>query len=84
MSYSFATNFGKSAFGSIVESKTAGEYILNKKATTTYCYPKICPVPTIKNVNTEGNLLLKRKSEYLNTYENIITFNKTNLYVNIT
>jgi hypothetical protein len=82
-SRAFTGNSGKSSFGTFIESQTAGDYILNKKAKVTYCNPILCPIPTIKNVDSEGNLLLKRKSEYLNTYGLTATLNKSNLSVNL-
>jgi len=57
---------GREAFGVFKESQDAGEYILNKKATTTFCKPNICKGN--KKIGTQGNLLLLNKSNKLKYY----------------
>jgi hypothetical protein len=71
----------KKAFGVISPSQNAGDYIYNKKTKATYCVSnqKMC-VPNV-NVETQGNLLLFKKSKILNRCIN--TIDKTNLYINL-
>ena len=69
------------AFGQFREPNNAGDYILNKKAKTTFCGANMC-TPSI-TVNTQGNLLLLKKSNALKYYNCINSFNKANLNINL-
>jgi hypothetical protein len=77
MRHSFQTNSGKSTFGTFKESQTGGDYIYNKKAKATYCSGNIC-VPA----NTQNNLLLLKRSNYLNYYA-CSNINTSNLNINL-
>jgi hypothetical protein len=79
----FAQNSGKRTFGNFFENQTAGDYILNKKAKTTFCNPNICPITSNKTVQNESDLLLLKKSIYFTTYGNSVFFNKNNLNINL-
>ena len=69
------------AFGQFNEPNNAGDYVLNKKAKTTFCGANMCS-PSI-TVNTQGNLLLLKKSNSLKYYNCINSFNKADLNINL-
>jgi hypothetical protein len=81
MSRSFKSYSGKSAFAEVQEPMDAGEYILNKKASTTYCKPNVCQ-PN-RNIGSESNLLTLKKANALLFNSFIDNFNKSELYVNL-
>jgi hypothetical protein len=81
MAHSFKTNPGKSSFGVFSEPLEGGEYILNKKAKTTYCAPNNC-TPRVR-VGSESNLLLFRRSSRLSLYPCKNSINKANLCINL-
>ena len=56
----FKPYMGKNTFGELKESKEAGEYILKKKAITTFCSPNVC-TPS-RTVVTQSNRLLLKKA----------------------
>ena len=56
MSRPFKSYSGKSAFGQVNEPLEGGEYILNKKAKSTYCSPNICHPKN--NIGSQSNLLM--------------------------
>jgi hypothetical protein len=72
---------GKSAFGLFSEPQTAGDYLYDKKAKTTFCLANKC-IPSRK-VNTESNLLLLNRANNLKYYPCKNFFNKANLNVNL-
>lgn len=72
---------GKSAFGVFSEPQTAGDYLYNKKAKTTFCLANKC-IPSRK-VNTESNLLLLNRANNLKYYPCKNFFNKANLNINL-
>ena len=76
MARAFNTNSGKPAFGVLKEPNTAGDYIYNKKAKTTFCPQENC-VPC-NNFPTQGNLLLAKKNSY-----NKKLINTSNLDINL-
>ena len=80
MSRSFKTYPGRPTFEVYNEPLDAGEYIKNKRALATFCGANVCK-PS-RAVNTQGNLLLLNRANYLNYYScgNIDT---TNLYINL-
>jgi len=80
MAHSFKTYPGRPAFEVYNEPLDAGEYIKNKKAIATFCGANSCK-PSIK-VNTQSNLLLLNKANYLNYYS-CGDIDTTNLYVNL-
>ena len=77
----FKPYMGKNTFGVFKESNEAGEYILNKKAITTFCNPNIC-VPS-RTLLTQSNRLLLRNANniYFGISKN--TYNTSNLNVNL-
>jgi len=81
MSNSFKSSSGKAAFGRFSEPQTAGDYIYNKKAKTTFCLANKC-IPS-KTVNTQGNLLLLNRSNKLKYYPCVNAINKANLNINL-
>jgi hypothetical protein len=81
MAHSFKTTSGKASFGVFSEPQTAGDYIYDKKAKTTYCLANKC-VPN-KSINTQSNLLLLNRANKLKYYPCVNFFNKANLNVNL-
>ena len=81
MAHSFKSSSGRSAFGVFSEPQNAGDYTNNKTAKTTFCLANKC-VPS-KTVNTQGNLLLLNRSNKLNYYRCVNSFNKANLNINL-
>jgi len=81
MAYTFNTPPAKPSFGVFNESLQAGEYILNKKATTTFCNSNIQPKSPI--VQTQGQYLLLNQAKILNNFCSITPFNKSNLNMNL-
>jgi hypothetical protein len=69
------------AFGGFFEPLEAGEYILNKKARTTYCVTNNCP-PRVK-IGSQNNLLMFRRSNRLSVYGCKNAINKANLNINL-
>jgi hypothetical protein len=81
MSRPFNLYMGKNTFGVLNESQEAGEYILNKKASATFCSPKIC-IPS-RTVQTQSNRLLLRHANriyYSSCYD---PYDKANLNINL-
>jgi hypothetical protein len=78
---SFTKTAPTRTFGQFKEPDDAGSYILKKKAKTTFCGANMC-TPSI-TVNTQGNLLLLRKSNALKYYNCADRFNKANLNINL-
>jgi hypothetical protein len=68
-------------FGEFNEPDDAGNYILNKKAKATFCGANVC-TPSV-TVNTQGNLILLKKSNLLKYYNSTNSFNKANLNINL-
>ena len=81
MANSFKTIPARPTFGVFYESNNAGDYILNKKARATFCGGNRCK-PSI-SVNTQGNLLLLKKSNFLNYYQCTNNVNTSNLNINL-
>ncbi len=77
----FKPYMGKNTFGVLKESQEAGQYILNKKATTTFCNPNVC-VPS-RTVASQSNRLLLRKANriYFDIFQN--PYNTSNLNINL-
>ena len=77
----FKPYMGKKTFGVFKESQDAGQYILNKKATTTFCSPNVC-VPS-RTVASQSNRLLLRKANriYFGICQN--PYNRSNLNINL-
>ena len=81
MAHSFRSSSGKSTFGRFNEPIEAGEYIHNKKATTTFCAANKC-VPSRTTIS-QSNLLLLNRANKKKYYPCVNFFNKANLYVNL-
>jgi len=81
MSRTFQTPAANKTFGQFKEPDDAGNYILNKKAKSTFCSANNC-IPS-KTVVTQGNLLLLRNSNNLKYYSCSSSFNKANLNINL-
>jgi hypothetical protein len=81
MSRTFTSPTANKAFGQFKESNQQSDYIINKKAKTTFCGANIC-TPSVK-VNTQSNLLLLNRSNNLKYYNCNNSFNKANLGVNL-
>ena len=81
MSRPFKSYSGKSAFGQVNEPLEGGEYILNKKAKSTYCSPNICH-PN-KNIGSQSNLLMLKKANTLKFNPFLSNFDKSDLYINL-
>ena len=81
MAHSFKSLSARATFGVFNESNDAGAYILNKKAKTTFCAANNCTAGT--KVNSQGNLLLLKQSNYLNYYQCTNNINPTNLNINL-
>jgi len=81
MAKTFKTPSANKMFGQFKEPNEAGQYILNKKAKTVFCGGNQCTPST--TVNTQGNLLLLKKSNLLKYYNKTSNFNKANLNINL-
>ena len=85
MAQSFKSSSGGRPFKLFSEPTTAGTYIENKKAKASYCVGNTCPV-NIK-VGSQSNLILFNKAKRLKRTQtkcaNSLTFDKTQLYVNL-
>jgi len=81
MSRPFKNYSGKAAFDKFQEPMNAGDYVLNKKASTVYCQPNICH-PN-RNINSQSNLQMLKKANVLKYNPIIPTFDKTSLYINL-
>ena len=77
----FKPYMGKNTFGVLKESKEAGEYILKKKAITTFCSPNVC-TPS-RTVVTQSNRLLLKKANaiYFGVCQD--PYNTANLNINL-
>lgn len=80
MAHSFKTYPARPTFGVLNAPLDAGEYIKNKRAIATFCSANVCK-PS-RAVNTQSNLLMLNKANYLNFYQ-AQDINKTNLYINL-
>ena len=81
MAYAFKTPPANPTFGVFNESLQAGEYILNKKATTIFCDSNVKPKGPV--VQTQSQYLLLNQAKTLNNYCSIIPFNTSNLNMNL-
>ena len=81
MAHSFKFIPARPTFAAFFESNDAGAYILNKKAKATFCAANNCTTNT--KVKSQGNLLLLKKSNYLNFYQCTNNINPTSLNINL-
>ena len=77
----FKSYMGKNTFGTFKESQDAGEYILNKKTTASFCNPNVC-VPN-RALLTQSNRLLLRKANNIYFGTNQDHYNRSNLNINL-
>ena len=80
MAHSFKTYPGRPTFEVYKEPLNAGEYIKNKRAIATFCGANVCK-PS-RALNTQSNLLLLNRANYLNYYS-CGDIDKKNLYINL-
>ena len=66
MAKTFKFPSANKAFGQFTEPDEAGNYVLNKKAKAIFCTANSCK-PHV-TVNTQSNLLLLNRSNYLKYY----------------
>lgn len=81
MAHSFKFIPARPTFGVFNESNDAGDYILNKKAKTSFCAANNCTSGT--KVKTQSNLLLLKKSNYLKYNQCTNNIISTNLNINL-
>lgn len=77
----FPTYPANPTFGVNLAVQNAGDYILQKKAKRSYCNISLCK--QMNKVNSQSDLLLLRKSNYLYNKCNSQFFNTANLNVNL-
>lgn len=78
------TGKANKCFSTFRKAQTAGDYIYNKKAKATFCVPNINQrCVSIKNANTENNLLLFKTSNMLTSQSHLSSIIKTDLYINL-
>ena len=82
MHSSVKINNGKCTFGVFKEPLNAGDFILNKKAKTTFCSNVTCNQSS-RTLNTQSNKLLFKQANYLNSCVCAKYFNTANLNVNL-
>jgi hypothetical protein len=94
----FPTYPAKPTFGENIKVQNARDYTLSKTTKTTYCNEKYCNPLKKTTVKTQGELLLLRKTKNLNYYQSLydknhsnyldntksnLTFNNSNLNINL-
>ena len=94
----FPTYPAKPTFGENTKVQNARDYTLGKSTKTTYCNAQYCNPLKNATVKTQGELLLLRKTKYLNYYKSLydknhsnyvyntkptFTFNNSNLNINL-
>jgi hypothetical protein len=77
----FKPYMGKNTFGVLKESQGAGEYILNKTASTSFCIPNVC-VPS-RTVLTQSNRLILRRANKIYFSRCQDPYNTANLNINL-
>ena len=77
----FKPYMGKNTFGALKESQDAGQYILNKTATTSFCAPNVC-VPSRTVASQSSRLILRRANKiYFRRCQD--PYNTANLNINL-
>jgi hypothetical protein len=77
----FKPYMGKNTFGVLKESQDAGQYILNKTATTSFCAPNVC-VPSRTVASQSSRLILRRANKiYFRRCQD--PYNTANLNINL-
>ena len=77
----FKPYMGKNTFGVLKESQDAGQYILNKTATTSFCSPNVC-VPS-RTVASQSSRLILRKANTIYFRRCQDPYNTANLNINL-
>lgn len=77
----FKPYMGKNTFGVLKEPQDAGQYILNKTATTSFCSPNVC-VPSRTLASQSSRLILRRANKiYFSRCQD--PYNTANLNINL-
>ena len=77
----FKPYMGKNTFGVLKESQDAGQYILNKTASTSFCTPNVC-VPSRTLASQSSRLILRRANKiYFRACQD--PYNTANLNINL-
>jgi hypothetical protein len=77
----FNQYMGKNTFGVLKEPQEAGQYILNKTATTSFCAPNVC-VPSRSLASQSSRLILRRANRiYFSRCQD--PYNTANLNINL-
>jgi hypothetical protein len=77
----FNQYMGKNTFGVLKESQDAGQYILNKTATTSFCSPNVC-VPSRTLASQSSRLILRKANKiYFSRCQD--PYNTANLNINL-
>jgi len=94
----FPTYPARPTFGENIKVQNARDYTLGKSTKTTYCNAEYCNPLKNATVKSQGELLLLRKTKYLNYYKSLynennsnyldktkptFTFNNSNLNINL-
>ena len=77
----FKPYMGKNTFGVLKEPQDAGQYILNKTATTSFCSPNVC-VPS-RTVASQSSRLILRKANTIYFRRCQDPYNTANLNINL-
>ena len=77
----FNQYMGKNTFGVLKEPQDAGQYILNKTASTSFCIPNVC-VPSRTLASQSSRLILRRANKiYFSRCHD--PYNTANLNINL-
>ena len=77
----FNQYMGKNTFGVLKEPQDAGQYILNKTASTSFCAPNVC-VPSKALASQSSRLILRRANKiYFSRCQD--PYNTANLNINL-
>jgi hypothetical protein len=77
----FNQYMGKNTVGVLKESQDAGQYILNKTATTSFCSPNVC-VPSRTLASQSSRLILRKANKiYFSRCQD--PYNTANLNINL-
>ena len=77
----FKPYMGKNTFGVLKESQDAGQYILNKTASTSFCIPNVC-VPS-RTLASQSSRLILRKANRIYFSRCQDPYNTANLNINL-
>jgi hypothetical protein len=77
----FNQYMGKNTFGVLKEPQDAGQYILNKTATTSFCSPNVCVAG--RTVASQSSRLILRKANKIYFSRCQDPYNTANLNINL-